>query len=239
MRRSIKFAVAGLLLVCVFSTLAFARNAAAEDDTKEASSLAKSVFEAHGGKILKELTSLLVTGSVDVTASAFQQAIPATFSTAFQGEKYLLEVNSSFAGFRQSFDGTNTYTAPDRGFSLPPINRIGIELLKRLGDDGYIVSNAAEKNGFRITSPEGYFTDFYPDKKTSLIKSYEAAYVVGGRNVTTLVEIKKYEVKDGVSIPSKYDQRFEVAGMTVYASFKAKEITLNSEIPAETFGNSK
>jgi hypothetical protein len=42
-----------------------------------------------------------------------------------------------------------------------------------------------------------------------------------------------------MSIPSKYDQRFEVSGMTVYAAFKAKEISLNPDLPPETFGGGK
>jgi hypothetical protein len=202
---------------------------------------AKRSYEAHGGENLRKMATLIVSGSVDITLSSFQQAIPATFSTAFAGEKYLLEVNSQFAGFKQSFDGVNTVTVPERGFTLPPINRIGLALLQRYEDEGFSVSQAEDKDrsGFRITSPEGYVTDFYTDRKTGLIKEYRASYVVAGRNTTTSVEVKKYEVKEGVSIPSRYDQRFDVAGMTVYAEFKAKEIAVNSEIPPETFGISK
>ncbi len=201
---------------------------------------AKKAFDAHGGEKLKGMNTLVVNGSVDITVSSFQQAIPATFSTVFSGEMYLLEVNSQIAGFRQTFDGVNTVTVPERGFALPPINRIGLALLQRYADKGFTVSETGDKDrkGFRITSPEGFFTDFYTDKKTGLIKEYEASYVVAGRNATTAVEVKKYELKDGISIPSKYDQRFDVAGMTVYAAFKAKEITVNSEIPRETFGGS-
>lgn len=241
MKRQSAFAV-GFVLVCTIAAVPYpsssSRSLRAESPAgmEEAAVLAQRAFDAHGGKKLKEMSSLLVTGSVEITVSSFQQAIPATFSTAFQGEKYVLDVNSDFAGFRQSFDGQKTVTVPDRGFALPPINRIGVELLKRLGEEGFDVSESGQKNGFRITSPEGYYTDFYPDKKTSLIKSYESAYVVGGRTVTTLVEIKKYEVRDGLSIPSRYDQRFEMGGMTVYASFKAKDVSINTELDQDIFG---
>ena len=240
MKLQLAFAV-GFVLVCLVAASPYSDRPLHSTPVEptagsdEAAVLAQKAFEAHGGKKLKEMSSLLVTGSVDITVSSFQQAIPATFSTAYQGEKYVLDVISGFAGFRQSFDGQTTVTVPDRGFALPPINRIGVELLKRLGEEGFDVSGSGQKNGFRITSPEGYYTDFYPDKKTSLIRSYESAYVVGGRTVTTLVEIKKYEVRDGLSIPAKYDQRFEMGGMTVYASFKAKEILINTELAQDIF----
>lgn len=200
--------------------------------------LAAAAFKAHGGEKFAGVSSISVNGSVDVTVSAFQQAIPATFATVLQGEKYLLEVNASVASFRQSFDGTNTFTAPERGFSLPPLNRIGLALLQRMNDEGYSVSESADKGGFRITSPEGYYTDFYLNKKTSLIKSYEASYLVGGREVSTKVEVKDYELSEGISVPSRYDQRFDLGGMTVYAAFKSKEIVINKDLPAGVFGPS-
>ena len=197
---------------------------------------AEATFRAHGGEKFAALSSISVTGTVDVTASSFQQAIPATFATVLSGELYLLEVNAAFVSFRQSFDGENTYTTPERGFSLPPLNRIGIALLQKLGEKDFVVSESGKQGGFRITSPEGYYTDFYIDKKTSLVKSYDAAYVVGGRDVTTKVEIKDYELLDGVRLPARYDQRFDLAGMTVYAAFKSKEIVINKEVPAGFFG---
>lgn len=211
-------------------------DAAGKVRTESPKETAAAAFRAHGGEKFAALSSISVTGSVDVTVSAFQQAIPATFATVLQGEKYLLEVNASVASFRQSFDGTSTFTAPDRGFSLPPLNRIGLALLQRVNEEGFTVSESEDKGGFRITSPEGYYTDFYLNKKTSLVKSYEASYLVAGREVTTKVEVKDYEVTEGVSIPSRYDQRFDLAGMTVYAAFKSKEIIVNKEVPAGLFG---
>lgn len=218
---------ASALLLMIFSAVF-----AAETPEKAA----EAAFRAHGGEKFAALSSISVTGTVDVTASSFQQAIPATFITVLSGEFYLLEVDAAFVSFRQSFDGKNTYTSPERGFSLPPLNRIGIALLQKFGDQDFAVSESSKKGGFRITSPEGYYTDFYIDKKTSLVKSYDSAYVVGGREVTTKVEIKDYDLVDGVSLPSKYDQRFDLAGMTVYAAFKSKEIVLNKEMPAGFFG---
>lgn len=206
-----------------------------ENRQDAASATAREAFTAHGGKKFGELKSLAIRGTADITSSAANQEVPASFVQLFSGEKYRLEVDAGFVSFLQTFDGVNTITSPSRGFSLPPINRVGMALLQRYGAEGFVVSLAEKKNGFRITSPEGYFTDFYINKKTKRVKSYESVYVSGGREVETLVEIDKYLEKDGVVIPSKYAQKFEVAGMTVYAVFKTKEVIINEEIPEENF----
>ena len=75
-----------------------------------------------------------------------------------------------------------------------------------------------------MTSPDGYFTDFYLDEKTNQIKGYDSSYDLNGRAVTTSVEIDKYRVVDGVTVPEKYSQRFDTEQLTIYANFKAKEI---------------
>lgn len=227
-----------ILFILVFSLSIFAQKEnnevkpAQKTAQTNAELLAKETFLAHGGEKFKKVNTLTILGDVDVTVSSFNQALPATFATIFSGEKYRLEINSQFANFKQVFDGEQTFTSPQRGFSLPPINRLGLLLLQRLGDEGFTVSDLPNKktDGFRINSPEGFYTDFYVNKKTKQIKKYEAKYLVSGREVTTLVEVDKFEDKDGVIIPSKYAQRFEFGQMTVYAQFKAKEIKVNEEV---------
>ncbi len=229
-----------VVFIAAFSLSVFAQKKEAEnksDQTQQtnAERLAKETFTAHGGEKLKKLNTLSVLGDVDVTASSF--TLPATFATVFSGEKYRLEINSQMVNFKQVFDGEQTFTSPQRGFNLPPVNRLGLPLLQRLGDEGFVVSELPNKkdDGFRITSPEGYYSDFYINKKTNQIKKYEAKYSVDGREVTTLVEINKFEDKDGLIIPSKYAQRFEFGQMTVYAQFKAKEIKVNEEVADKVF----
>ncbi|MEZ5344041.1 MAG: hypothetical protein R2681_00670 [Pyrinomonadaceae bacterium] len=183
------------------------------------------------------MKTLSISGDVEVTASMINQPIPATFVTIFSGDKYRLEINNPFQPLKQAFDGTETYTSAGRGFSLPPINRLGLPMLQRLGDEGFTVSalGDSKKYGFRLTSPEGYFTDFYLNKKTNQVKGYESTYDVSNRDVVTIVEIDKYIEKDGVVIPQKYAQRFDMGQMTVYAEFKAKEILVNIEIEDGVF----
>lgn len=201
--------------------------------------LAQLTLEAHGGAKLKAMRSLIVSGSVDVTTSAFNQAIAATFITIFSGDRYRLEINNPFQPIKQVYDGTQTSSSIRGGFTLPPINRLGLPLLPRIGETGFVVTPLPEKkkgkHGFRITSPEGYFTDYFVDEKTNQIKGYDSVYEINGRTVSTSVEVDKYRVVDGVTIPEKYAQRFDLDQLTAYAAFKAKEILVNSPVADDVF----
>jgi hypothetical protein len=108
-----------------------------------------------------------------------------------------------------------------------------------MGKSGFIITSLPDdkkkKGGFRMTSPEGYFTDFFVDPKTNLIKGYESTYTIDGRKVTTSVVIDKLKLVDGIQVPEKYVQRFDLGQFTVYASFKAKEILINSKLDDDVF----
>lgn len=201
--------------------------------------MAKLALAAHGGEKLRAMKTLVVKGSVDVTTSAIAQAIPATFITIFAGEKYRIEIANPFQPLKQVFDGTQTSSTIRGGFTLPPINRLGFPLLPRLGEQGFVITSLPEgkkkKKGFRMTSPEGFYTDFYLDEKTNQIKGYDSSYEMGGRNVTTSVEIDKYRVVDGITVPEKYAQRFDTEQLTIYANFKAKDILVNSAVTDSVF----
>ncbi len=200
--------------------------------------LAMASLAAHGGDKLKKMKTLVLKGSADVTS--FNQAIPATFITIISGDKYYYEINNPFQPLKQIFDGKETFSSIE-GFSLPPITSLGFPLLPKVGDTGYVISalvevkGKAKRKGFRITAPEGFYTDFFVDEKTSQIKGYESSYDVGGRIVTTSVDVDELQTVDGVVVPKKYSQRFDLGQMTVYASFKSKEILINSDIKDEIF----
>jgi len=212
-------------------------------DTKKISpdDLAKKALAAHGGDKFKNSKTLIVRGSADISTSP-TQTIPTSFVMIFSGDKYRYEINNPFQPFKQTYDGQTTASSVPN-FTLPPINRLGLPLLQKLDQKGYVVSALPEtskkKNGFRMTSPEGYYTDFYLDEKTGEVKSYEAAYDFNGRNVTTSVEIDKLRDIDGVKVPEKYAQRFELGFATFYADFKAKEILVNTEVSDDVFSITK
>ena len=242
-----------VLLLLVFGTSMFAQSdpvagktvtttpvSAKKDDP--ANGLAKLALVAHGGEKLKHLKTLLVRGSVDVTSSMFNQALPATFVSVMAGDRYLFELKNPMQPLKQIYDGRQTFSSIT-GYALPPITSVGVPVLSRIGDSGYLITALPEgkkkKAGFRITTPEGYYTDFFVDEKTNQVKGYESSYEVSGRMVTTSVEIDKYQTVDGILIPDKYSQRFDLGTMTAWANFKSKQILVNSEIADDVFAMPK
>lgn len=205
--------------------------------------LARLALEAHGGEKLRTMSSLIVRGSVDVTTSAFNQQIPATFYVVLAREKYRFEIANPFQPIKQVFDGVTTSTTIQGGMTLPPVTRLGFPVLPMVGTPGFIITPLPEgrkkKRGFRMTSPDGYFTDFYLDEKTNLIKGYDSTYDIAGRSVTTSVEVDKLRVVDGITVPERYVQRFDTEQITIYADFKAKEILINTAIADDVFSVAK
>lgn len=236
-----------LLIVLIFSFAVFAQEKAKpeiKNDAKKQTAqdspemiLAKNTLKAHGGDKFRDMKTLIVSGSVNVTPSMIQQSIPATFVTIYSGDKYRLEINNPIQPFKQVYDGVKTFSTIERGFTLPPINRLGLPLLPKIGEEGFVISSLEDKkkNGFRITSPEGFYTDFIIDKKSGQVKSYDSSYLFNGTTVKTSVEIDKYRVVDEVVVPEKYAQRFDLPQFTIYAEFKAKDISVNSEVADDVF----
>lgn len=197
--------------------------------------LAKMSLAAHGGDKFKNMKTLIIRGTADVSGSP-TATFPAAFTTVYAGDKYRLEITNPFQPFKQIYDGRQTFSSVDN-FYLPPINRLGLPLLPKIEAEGFKVSalEKSKKKGFRITSPEGYFTDFFVDEKTNQIKSYEASYEYNGRKITTSVEIDKMRDVGGIIIPERYAQRFDLGQLTIYANFKAKEILVDSEVTDDVF----
>lgn len=242
-------------LLFAFFTLALAINVFAQNKKQDKSAkkmedktavkignaaeeLAKKTLAAHGGDKLKNMKNLVVSGNINVTTSFSAQSFPGTFNTVFEGDKYRLEINS-IQSFKQIYDGQQTYSSMGNGFTMPPVNKIGLPVLAKIGEQGYIVSELPEKlskkSGFRVTTPEGYFTDFILDTKTNRVKEYESSYQLNGRDITTSVVIDKYREMDGVLINEKFAQRFDLGQMTIYAEFKAKDVLIDSKLDDDIF----
>jgi len=210
---------------------------AANSKTAAPMDLAKAALLAHGGDKFKNMKTLVVIGTADVSGSP-SMTFPAPFVMTYSGDKYRLEMKTPFMEFKQIYDGQQTYSSAGE-VALPPINRLGLPLLPKIEEKDYIVSALPEmkkkKTGFRVTSPEGYYTDFFVDEKTGQVKGYEASYEVSGRTITTSVEIDKVREVEGVKVPEKYAQRFETGNLTIYANFKAKDILVNSTVADDVF----
>jgi hypothetical protein len=197
--------------------------------------LAKATVAAHGGDKLRKMKSLVLKGGVDVTG-AFSMVIPASYVLVISGDKYVFELNNPIQPLKQISDGKQTYSS---GYELPPVTSLGFPLLSKIGETGYVIAALPEarksKKGFRVTTAEGFYTDFFVDEKTHQLKGYESAYDVGGRIVTTSVEIDEFQTTEGVIVPKRYSQRFDLDQMTVYMNFKTKDILVNSQIDDNLF----
>ena len=238
-----------ILLLCVFAVSVSAQKTdkqkqnekektatVAVSKTAAPLDLAKAALAAHGGDKFKNMKSLIVRGTADVSGSP-TMTFPAPFIMTFSGDKYRLEITTPFMLMKQIYDGEQTYSSIPN-FALPPLNRLGLPLLPKIEEKGFTVSvlpDKSKKLGFRITSPEGYYTDFFIDEKTGLVKSYGAKYDFNGREITTAVEIDKLKEVEGVLVPERYSQRFEVGQNTIYSDFKAKEILVNTPIGDDVF----
>lgn len=203
--------------------------------------LAKSTLAAHGGDKLLKVKNIVVRGTADLSAGASAQTFPAAFAITISGAKFRFDVQSQFFNFKQIYDGQQNYA--NIGSLSLPLDKIGMEVLRKIGDKDYTVSVLPEKwkkkKGFRVTSPEGYYTDFVVDEKTNLVKEYESSFEVNGDMLTTSVAVDKYRDVDGVLINEKFSQRMETTQGSFYASFKAKDILVNTEIADDVFAMPK
>lgn len=237
-----------ILLIIVFAVNTFAQTTEKSKNEKSKNTntiqktylpleLAKETIKVYGGDKFKNMKTLVVRGTADVSGSP-TITFPATFTTIYAGEKYRLEVTNPFQPLKQVYDGQQTSSSIPN-FSLPPLNRLGFPLLAKIDDKNFVVSalpeNAKKKLGFRITAPEGFYTDFFVDEKTGFVKSYESSYEINGRTITTSIAIDKLREVEGVKIPERYAQRFDTGQFTVYADFKAKEILVNSKVADDVF----
>ena len=235
MKRNFTF----LLIILLGSLIARAetKNIAVTGSDAAALTLAKAALTAHGGEKFRTMKTLVVRGTADVSGN-MPMNIPAGFAFVYAGERYRVDITNPFQPLKQIYDGEQTYSSIN-GFSLPPLNRLGLPLLQKIGAEGFVVSALSDKlknkKGFRITSPEGYYTDFLIDDKSGQVKSYESSYNINGRDVTTSVQIDKVRDVDGVIVPERYAQRFDLGNLTVYADFKAKEILVNSKVDDDVF----
>jgi hypothetical protein len=239
-----------LLLIAVFAIGANAQVAQTKQEDKSktlnaASTsdsaplvLAKATLQAHGGDKLVNIKTLIVRGSAELSTSASTQVIPASFATVFSGVKFRFDIQSPFFNFNQIFDGEQSYSSIGN-FSLP-LDKSGFALLMKINESGYAISDLPEKlkkkkKGFRITSPEGFYTDYIIDEKTSQVKEYESSYQVNGATLTTSVAVERYREVEGVWINEKFSQRLETPQGSFYSNFKAKDILVNSQVSDDVF----
>jgi hypothetical protein len=199
--------------------------------------LARIAQTAHGGDKFKNVQSILLRGTADASAPGSTQTMSSSFYIVTAGDKSRFELNNPLAPFTQVFDGQSLYNSLPQ-IQIPPMSRLSIALLQKIDDKTYTISalpDKKKKRGFRVTTPDGYATDFYLDGVTGLIDTTEAKFTVDGREISTAISNDKFRAVDGLMIPEKFSQRLDFSGVSFYASFKAKDILVNSELPENTF----
>jgi hypothetical protein len=199
--------------------------------------LAKAAQTAHGGDKFKNVKSILLRGSADVSAPGSTQTMSAGFYIVTSGDKSRFEINNPMAPVTQIFDGVNLYNSFQQ-VQLPPMSRLVISLLQKIDDKSYTISalpDRKKKRAFRITTPDGYASDFYIDATTGLVDTIESKFMVNGREISTAITNDKFREAEGLMIPEKFSQRLDFGGMSFYVAYKAKDILINSELPENTF----
>lgn len=222
-----------LLAIMFFVICVKAQSNSTANSNTQLLELAKNTLKAHGGEKLVNTKTTILRGSVEVTAPGSTQTLPAAFALVIAGEKYRFDIQSAFFNFLQVSDGINMSSSMP-GVSLPPMNLVGLSMLPKIENPGFSISELPEKlkkkKGFRVTSPEGYYSDFIVDEKTGIVKSYESSYNYGGNTISTSVDIEKYKEIEGVLVTEKFSQRLDLGQATAYANFNAKSILINSEV---------
>ncbi len=203
--------------------------------------LAKATLAAHGGDKLINIKNLVLRGTADLSDGASTQTISATFYITLSGVRYRFDIQSQALNYKQIYDGQQSYSSIPN-FSMP-LDKTGLEMLRKINEKDYTVSALPEKfkkkKGFRITSPEGFYTDFIVDEKTNQVKAFESSYDVNGDTLTTSGAIDKYREVEGVFIYEKFSLRMEMPQGTIYANFKARDILVNHELPDDVFAMPK
>lgn len=240
-----KSPILALVVIALSISFTFAQVPPAAGDAKAATKaadpspveLAKAALAAHGGDRFKKMSALLLKGGVDLNVS--NQITSGAFSAAQSGNKYFFEIATPIQSFKQICDGQQTYSSLS-GIMLPPLTSTGFTVIGHVGEEGYTVAafgDAKKKGrGFRITAPDGFFTDFLVDEKTGQVKSFDSAFeLADGRVVTTSAIIDEMQTVDGLTVPKKYSQRFDFGGFTAYATFKVKDVLVNPQMAENAF----
>lgn len=220
-----------LLITCFFSGMA-----------QDASPLemAKATLKAHGGENFLKMQSMVLRGTGTVTAPGTIQQIPVKFTIVLSKEKYRFDLDgAAFFLFKQIFNGEQVFTSMD-GINVPPIDLVGLPVLTKIEESGFSVSELPEKlkkkkKGFRITTPQGFYTDFVVDEKNSLVKEFSGKYQINGMEGNTSVEIQKYREVNGIMLPEKYLQLFESGQFSSNGNFTAKEMMINMPVDDGVF----
>jgi len=202
--------------------------------TSTPADLARAALAGQGGDKFKNLTSMVLIGTVDLYAPNSTQSIPGKFVMVTAGDKMRIDIDARPAvSFKNVYNGQQSYSSMP-GVNLPPMSKFGPAVLTKFDQPGYTVTALPDKKkqrAFRIADPEGNATEFYVDATTGRIVTFLIpfnGYVFG-------TEIKKTKDVEGVVVPYNFTQRLEMPQGAFFAEYTVKDVKLNQPIGDDVF----
>ena len=196
--------------------------------------LARAALAAQGGEKFKNLTSMVLIGSVELYAPNSTQSIPGKFVMVTAGDKMRIDIDARPAvSFKNVYNGQQSYSSMP-GVSLPPMSKFGPAVLAKFDQPGYTVTALPDKKklrAFRIADPDGNATEFYVDATTGRVMTF----LIPFNGYTFGTEIKKTKDLDGVLIPYNFTQRLEMPQGAFFAEYSVKDVKLNQPLGDDVF----
>lgn len=196
--------------------------------------LAKAALASQGGDKFKNMTSMVLIGSVELYAPNSTQSIPGKFVMVTAGDKMLIDIDARPAvSFKNIYNGQQSYSSMP-GVNLPPMSKFGLTVLAKYDQPGYAVTALPDKNkkrAFKITDSDGNGTEFYLDPATGRI----VTFLIPFNNVLFGTDIKKTKDIDGVVVPTNFTQRLEMPQGAFFAEYNVKDVKLNQPIGDDVF----
>lgn len=202
--------------------------------TTSPADLAKAALVGMGGDKFKNLTSMVLIGSVELYAPNSTQSIPGKFVMVTAGDKMRIDIDARPAvSFKNVYNGQQSYSSMP-GVSLPPMSKFGLTVLAKFDQPGYTVTALPDKKkqrAFKITDSEGNATEFYIDPVTGKVMTF----LIPFNGYTFGTEIKKTKDVDGVVVPYSFTQRLEMPQGAFFAEYNVKDVKLNQPVGDDVF----
>lgn len=196
--------------------------------------LARAALAAQGGEKFKNVTSMVLIGTVDLYAPNSTQSIPGKFVIVTAGNKTRLDIDARPAvNFKNIYNGQQSYTSMP-GATLPPMSKFGVAMLAKFDQPGYTVTGLPDKKkqrAFRIADAEGNATDFYVDATTGQVLTFMVPF----NGYTFGTDIKKTKDLDGVLISYNFTQRLEMSMGAFFLEYTVKDVKLNQPLGDDVF----
>lgn len=196
--------------------------------------LARAALASQGGDKFKNLTSMVLIGTVDLYAPNSTQSIPGKFVMVTAGDKMRIDIDARPAmSFKNVYNGQQSYSSMP-GVSLPPMSKFGLTVLAKYDQPGYVVTALPDKKkqrAFKIADPEGNTTEFYLDPATGKI----VTFLIPFNGYTFGTDIKKNKEIEGVIVPYNFTQRLEMPQGAFFAEYSVKDVKLNQPVGDDVF----